>query len=294
MSDLEAPEAAPAITDVLNLEEVDQGVFEAPPAPDDRPRVFGGQILAQALAAASFTVDGSPCHSLHAYFLRPGKPGRPIHYEVNQLRDGKRFAVRQVIAVQRDEPICQLSASFQHDEGDTLAHQVEAPDVPDPDALPDEHTQKAALADKLPEAMRARVMAPGPIEMRPVDVARPWFQREPQAPDVRTWLRARQSLPDHANLHRCVLTYATDLLALHSCIMPVPAAPFDPDLQFASLDHSLWFHRPLRADDWLLYSGTSDSVSEGRGSARAQIFNREGHLVASMAQEGVLTRLPSP
>lgn len=284
-------EAPPPLTDILDLEELEAGVFEAPPAPDDRPRVFGGQILSQALAAASFTVDGSPCHSLHAYFLRPGKPGRPIVYEVDSLRDGKRFSVRHVVAVQRDEPICQLTASFQHDDGDSLGYQGQAPAVPKPEALPDGQVQKAAIADKLPPEMRQRFMALMPIEMRPVDTERLWFAPEPQSPDVRVWLRTRQRLTDHANLHRAALTYATDLLALHSCVMPVPIAPFEPNLQFASLDHGLWFHRAFRADDWLLYSGTADSVSEGRGSARAHIYDLQGQLVATMVQEGVLTRL---
>lgn len=277
----------PPLTDILDLDEVDTGVFEAPPIDDGRARVFGGQLIAQALAAASFTVDGWPCHSLHSYFLLPGKPGRPTYFEVTDLRDGKRFATRQVVGVQRDEPIFQLTASFQADAGSIEPYQVSAPDVPAPESLPDEEAQRIAMKKVVPPAFHDMLEIVWPIEI--LHVGDPnWMVPEPSPPERRAWFRTRDPLPEYENLHRAALAYASDFLALSSCLQPIPRTPFDPDLRIASLDHSVWFHRRVRADEWLLWSGTSAHVGDGRGLGHAHIFTQAGELVATVAQEGLL------
>ncbi|MDD9965400.1 MAG: thioesterase family protein [Myxococcales bacterium] len=278
----------PPLTDILDLETVEEGVFLGPPVDDGRPRVFGGQVLAQALAAASFTVeDGWPCHSLHSYFLRPGKPGRPVYYEVTDLRNAKRFCSRQVLAIQRDEPILQFTASFQSDDGQSESVQLTAPDAPHPNELPDEETTRDRMRARMPEHARDRFNTTWPIEIRPTDDSQ-WFEGKAQPAERRVWFRCRDQLPDYPNLHRCALTYSSDMFALQSCVMATSMSPFDPDLQMASLDHSVWFHRELRADAWLLFAGKCVSVANGRGLASGHVFSEGGELVATIAQEGLM------
>lgn len=279
----------PPITNILDLEQLEEGVFEGPPVADGRSRVFGGQVIAQALAAASFTVEGWPCHSLHSYFLRPGKPGRPIYYEVTELRDARRLCSRQVLAIQRDEPIVQLTASFQADDGEIASFQPGAPEVPRPDALPDEEAQRAWLRTQLPEDRRAYADLVWPFELRAVEQVS-WFASMRQPMTRHVWFRCRDSLPEYANLHRAALSYASDLFPLQSCVMATPVSAFDPDLQLASLDHSLWFHRDFRADEWMLYVGDCASVANGRGLGQGRIFDADGTLIASVAQEGLVHR----
>lgn len=274
---------------LLDLQELEPGVYLGPPSESSRSRVFGGQLLAQALAAAAFSVDGWACHSLHAQFLRPGIPGRPIQYEVLALRDAKRLATRQVNAVQRDELIFQLTASFQSDDGPGPEHREPAPDVPPPEALPDPAVERNARLAALPEEQRAQLQSEFPVELRFVE-PRDFFEPNPPPVPARhhVWLRTAGSLPDYPNLHRCALAFISDLLVLHGCLRPVGRSIFDPRLQVASLDHAIWFHRPLRADEWLLCSLDAPNVAEGRGVGRGLFHDRTGQLVASMVQEGMI------
>lgn len=274
------------LMDLLDLQDAGEGLFVGPPAQQGVSRVFGGQIIAQALASACFTVDGWACHSLHGYFLRPGKPGRPTEYEVSAMRDGESFATRNVVAVQRDEVNFQLVASFMREEGDST-YQVAMPDVPAPDTFPPEEERLARMLEKVPPERHDLIKRRRPIEAIRVDD--PSFgSAERSTGPTRTWMRARGELVDDPNLHRCVLAYASDLGALEPCMRATGASFGDPSMQVASLDHAVWFHRDLRMDDWNLFVFESDSVAHGRGYSRGRVFSRDGRLVASIAQEGVI------
>lgn len=279
---------AAELLELLDLQTVGPGQFAGPPERDSRMRVFGGHVVAQALAAACFTVDGRACHSLHAYFLRPGKPGRPIEYEVQAMRDGQAFATRKVVAVQRDEPTLELIASF--DRGDLGAeHSIAMPDVPAPETFPDEDTRIAQATESAPAEMREMLARKRPIEAIRVD-ARKLFDRTPTTAPTRTWMRTRGRLLEDTNLHRCALAYASDMGALEPSMRAIGATFGDSGMQVASLDHAVWFHRPFRFDDWLLFVFESMSVSAGRGMNRGSVFSRDGKLVASIAQEGVMRK----
>jgi acyl-CoA thioesterase-2 len=276
------------LLELLDLQTVGPGQFAGPPERDSRTRVFGGHVLGQALAAACFTVDGRVCHSLHAYFLRPGKPGRPIEYEVQAMRDGQAFAMRKVVAVQRDEPTLELIASF--DRGDLgPEHGIAMPDVPGPETFPDEDTRIAQAIEGAPAEMREMLARKRPIEAIRVD-ARSFFDRTPTTAPTRTWMRTRGRLLDDPNLHRCALAYASDMGALEPSMRAIGAGFGDSGMQVASLDHALWFHRPFRFDDWLLFVFESVSVAAGRGMNRGSVWSRDGQLVASIAQEGVMRK----
>jgi acyl-CoA thioesterase-2 len=276
------------LIELLDLQSVAPGQFTGPPERDSRTRVFGGHVLAQALAAACFTVDGRGCHSLHAYFLRPGKPGRPIEYEVQAMRDGQAFAMRKVVAVQRDEPTLELIASF--DRGDLGAeHSIAMPDVPAPETFPDEDTRIAQALESAPPEFREMLARKRPIEAIRVD-ARSFGDRTPTTAPTRTWMRTRGRLFDDPNLHRCALAYASDMGALEPSMRAIGASFGDSGMQVASLDHALWFHRPFRFDEWLLFVFESVSVAAGRGMNRGWVFSRDGKLVASIAQEGVMRK----
>jgi acyl-CoA thioesterase-2 len=276
------------LIELLDLQSVGPGQFAGPPERDSRTRVFGGHVLAQALAAACFTVDGRACHSLHAYFLRPGKPGRPIDYEVQAMRDGQAFATRKVMAVQRDEPTLELIASF--DRGDLGAeHGIAMPDVPAPETFPDEDTRIAQALETAPPEFRDMLARKRPIEAIRVD-ARSFGDRTPTTEPTRTWMRTRGRLFDDPNLHRCALAYASDMGALEPSMRAIGANFGDSGMQVASLDHALWFHRPFRFDEWLLFVFESVSVAAGRGMNRGCVFSRDGQLVASIAQEGVMRK----
>jgi acyl-CoA thioesterase-2 len=272
---------------LLDLRNVDKGVFSGPPSSDTRSRVFGGQVLAQALAAACFTApEGWPCHSLHAYFLRPGKPGRPIDYEVAAMRDGQSFATRKVVAVQRDEVNLELIASFQQDEP-APEHQPDMPDVPPPESFPSEEARTEELLQTAPPELREQIAVRRPIEMIRVDAFDLRDRTRTVAP-IRTWMRVRSKLVDDPNLHRCALAYASDMGALQPALRAIGARVGDSSLQVASLDHALWFHRPFRFDEWLLFVFEPVSVAAGRGLSRGSIWSRDGRLVASLAQEAVM------
>jgi acyl-CoA thioesterase-2 len=281
-------DVAAELLELLDLQSVGPGQFAGPPEQDSRTRVFGGHVLAQALAAASFTVDGRACHSLHGYFLRPGKPGRPIEYEVQAMRDGHSFATRKVVAVQRDEPTLELIASF--DRGDLgPEHCIAMPVVPAPDTFPDEDTRIAQMLETSPPEFHEMLARKRPIEAIRVD-ARSFGDRTPTTTPTRTWMRTRGRLLDDPNLHRCALAYASDMGALEPSMRAIGASFGDGAMQVASLDHAVWFHRSFRFDEWLLFVFESVSVAAGRGMNRGSVFTQDGKLVASIAQEGVMRK----
>ncbi len=282
---MDAP--ASELLELLDLQSVAQGVFVGPPAQDMRARVFGGHVLAQALAAACFSVEGLPCHSLHAYFLRPGKPGRPIEYEVLAMRDGQSFTTRKVVALQRDEVILELVGSFAHDDPGR-EHQAAMPETPLPESFPGEEERLARALEQAPPELHELVRQKRPIEMIHVDERA--MGEAPSTAPIRRWMRVRGRLLDDPNLHRCALAYASDMGALEPSMRALGAAFGDSSMQVASLDHALWFHRPFRFDEWLLFVFESVSVAGGRGFNQGAVYSRDGRRVASIAQEGVMRK----
>jgi acyl-CoA thioesterase II len=271
---------------ILDLEPIELNTFRGfSPVEGQRIRVFGGQVAGQALVAAGRTVatlDGPPrlVHSLHAYFLRPGDPHIPILYEVDRIRDGRSFATRRVTAVQRGEAIFSLSASFHIDE-EGVNHQAPMPEAPDPETLPDWQERMAAQGgDDRPRAIDLRPIGE-PIRVRPGEAVR--------APRYQVWFRANGKLPDDPLLHACVVAYASDMTLLDTTMLPHGLIWEEEGKgSQASLDHAMWFHRPFRADDWLLYDQESPSASGARGLATGTIFTRDGTLVVSVVQEGLI------
>jgi acyl-CoA thioesterase-2 len=249
-------------------------------------RVFGGQVIGQALVAAHRTVDDRAAHSLHAYFLRAGDPTVPIIYEVDRIRDGKSFSTRRVIAIQHGQAIFSMAASF-HREEPGLHHQLKMPDVPPPEALPSEAELKEKLIERLPEPVKAYWQRERPIEIRPVDLSR-YLSPKNRAPTQHVWIKATGKLSDELALHQCVLAYASDFTLLDTALIAHGRFVFDPRLMLASLDHAIWFHRSFRADEWLLYAQDSPSSGAGRAFCRGSLFTRHGELVASTAQEGLV------
>jgi acyl-CoA thioesterase-2 len=293
--------ALPNLLEVLDLDRVDQGVYVGRPSEDGRNRVFGGHTISQALAAACFSVDGMPCHSMHAYFVRPGLPGRPTQYEVSAIRDGNSFATRQVVAVQRDEVVLTLSASFHRATEDEAAfsYSIAPPVAGSPDTFPDEAARTERLLQSVPPDLRDLVRRRMPVETIRVDDFAPLPVPEQQQAETfqrtrpsRVWMRARtdMALPDDDNFHRCAFAYASDAGPLEPCMRAAGASFGDNGLQVASLDHSIWFHRPLRFDDWLLFVFESAVVAEGRALSRGSVFDQKRVLVASIAQEGVVRK----
>ena len=274
--------------DIFDLETLEHNLFRGRSPDDGWQRVFGGQVIGQALVAATRTVgdDDRAAHSLHGYFLLPGDPQTPILYEVDRIRDGKSFTTRQVAALQHGQAIFSMGVSFHRDEPG-FSHQIEAPDVPAPETLPSEAELVEELLPKLPAPIQRYWQRERPVEMRPVDV-RQYISKEPREARRSIWVRSNQSLPDDIGLHKCVLAYASDFFLLDTSLAPHGRNLFDPRMMMASLDHSVWFHRPFRADEWLLYVMDSPSASGARGFCRGSIFRRDGTLVASVAQEGLI------
>jgi acyl-CoA thioesterase-2 len=277
------------LVELLALERLDRDLFRGKSQDLGWHAIFGGQVLGQALSAAAQTVSGDrPVHSLHGYFVRAGVLERPIVYQVDRLRDGKSFTTRRVVAVQEGEAIFSLEASFQaHEEG--LEHQDAMPEVPAADALRSERDLAIAMADRLPEAFRVAATAERPIEIRPVELRDPLRPR-PSEPRRHMWYRAVDRLPDDPALHRYLLAYASDFSFLGTSMDPHGVSWLVPGMQVASLDHVMWFHRPFRFDEWLLYAVDSPSASGGRGLVRGQFFDTKGRLVASCAQEGLIRK----
>lgn len=272
---------------ILDLEPLEHNLFRGRSPQDGWQRVFGGQVIGQALVAASRTVaPDRHTHSLHAYFLRPGDPGVPIIYEVDRIRDGKSFVTRRVVAIQHGHAIFSMSASFQVEE-DGLDHQMPAPKVPPPEELVSEDELKRQFMESARETMKGYWRRERPIELRPVSL-RHYVTREKLDPVHHVWFRTTGPLPDDPVVQKCVLAYASDLMLLDTSLYPHARSLFDRDMQVASLDHALWFHRPFRADEWLLYAQDSPTASGARGFNRGAIYTRAGLHVASVAQEGLI------
>jgi acyl-CoA thioesterase-2 len=251
--------------------------------------VFGGQVVGQALSAAAQTVpDARPVHSMHGYFLRTGDAKKPIVYDVDRIRDGKSFTTRRVVAIQGGAAIFTMAASFQREEAG-FEHQASAPDSPAPDGLLSEIEIARKYVDRIPEALRDQATCERPIEIRPVDpvnVLRP----KAMPPERRVWYRAIDRLPNTPSVHHYLLAYASDFNLLGAAMQPHAVSWLMPEMQVASLDHAIWFHRPFRMDEWLLYVIDSPSASGARGLARGQFYTQDGKLVASTAQEGLIRR----
>jgi acyl-CoA thioesterase-2 len=274
---------------LLDLETIEVNTFRGQSPDEDRQRVFGGQVAGQALVAAARTIDEPDrlVHSLHAYFLRSGDPGVPILYEVDRLRDGKSFSTRRVVAIQHGKPIFNLQASFQKIEPG-LEHQINMDmDVPAPESLPDFKTRMAPYKDKLGDWYDR----PRPIDQRYVD-GDPVARRGNKLLGQRVWIRADGTLPNDPVLHACIVTYASDMSLLDTALLPHGLNWMDGSVMMASLDHAMWFHRPFRADEWLMYQQSSLSTSNSRGLAEGHIFTQDGKLAVTVVQEG-LTRLIS-
>lgn len=275
------------LLDLLDLEPIEVNIYRGHNRDIGTGRVFGGQVLAQALVAAHRTVEkGRVAHSLHGYFILPGDLEAPIVYFVDRLRDGRSFTTRRVTAIQHGEAIFNLAASFQVVE-EGFEHQIAMPAVPPPEALRPELELIREMADRIPAPLRAVYTQDRPIDFRPVDPVDP-FHPEARPPVRYLWLRAVGVMPDDPVYHQAVLAYASDYGLLATALLPHGLSFRQPDLQAATLDHAIWFHRPFRVDDWLLYSMDSPAASGARGFARGSIYTRDGTLVASVAQEGLM------
>ncbi|MFJ7997391.1 acyl-CoA thioesterase II [Streptomyces sp. NPDC096310] len=291
-----APDALSALLDLLDLERIERDIFRGRGSSASAvvPRVFGGQVAAQALVAAGRTVPADrTAHSLHAYFLRPGDPGAPIVYTVDRIRDGRSFTTRRVVAVQHGRPVFHLSASFQtYEEG--LEHQTRMPRAPDPETLPTGAELLPRYADRFvhPEVVDRLLEARAAVDLRYVD-APPYAEvGEPREPRSQVWFRTTGKLSDDPLLHVCLATYVSDMTLLDSVLLAHGRGGWTVgDVVGASLDHAMWFHRPFRADEWLLYDQQSPSSSGGRGLGQARIFTQDGRLAISVIQEGVI-RVP--
>jgi acyl-CoA thioesterase-2 len=275
------------LIDLLDVEEIDTDLYRGARQPGGVGRVFGGQVIGQALQAAQRSVEGEKAaHSLHAYFMRPGDENHPIIYRVVRDFEGRSFANRRVIAMQKGQPILNMTASFQTP-SEGLHHQDTMPDVPDPDTLRSESELREEIQDAVPEKLRRFFLRARPIEIRPVN-PRNWFRPEKQPALQHSWFRVAAPLPDDPALHRAMLAYATDMTLLGTCMMPHGVTWMSGKVQTASLDHAVWLHEPFRFDEWLLYTTDSPWAGHSRGFNRGRIYARDGRLVASAAQEGLI------
>ncbi|KJF68085.1 acyl-CoA thioesterase II [Rhizobium nepotum] len=273
----------------LDLEKLEENLFRGESPQIGWQRVFGGQVIAQALIAAQRTVDDDRfVHSLHSYFMRPGDPLVPILYQVERIRDGASFCTRRVVAVQHGKAIFSMSASFQIAE-DGFDHQIRIPDVTPPEKLMSEEQMQAAFLAKAPASIRKYWSNKRPIEIRPVSLTH-YISKEKLDPQQDIWVRAVGDVPDDPHFQSAILAYLSDMTLLDTSLYAHGTTIFDPSIQVASLDHAMWFHRPCRLDDWLLYSQDSPSASGARGLTRGNIFTRQGELVASVAQEGLIRK----
>jgi acyl-CoA thioesterase-2 len=278
--------ALDGLIELLDLEELEVNIFRGRSPQEPRQRVFGGQVAGQALVAAGRTVERGIVHSLHAYFLRPGDVAAPILYQVDRIRDGRTFTTRRVVAIQHGKAIFHLSASFQPEEAGP-DHQMPMPEAPDPDTLPTYEERIAPLLPEMPEPLRQWMTRDRPIDVRTVEFVDP-FHPVPRPPSQLVWIRANGKLPDPLLLHQCIVAYASDLSLLDTATLPHAIAWNDPRYVMASLDHAMWFHRPFRADEWMLYAQESPSAHGARGFTMGHLFTRNGTVVVSVAQEGLI------
>jgi len=278
------------LLELLDIERLEHDLFRGQ-SPDERAnqRVFGGQVIAQALVAAQRTVSQDRmCHSLHAYFIRPGDPKVPIIYQVDHARDGGSFTTRRVVAIQHGKQIFNLAASFQVPE-DSWEHQHDMPEVPGPESLKGLRERRVEIAERVPEQMRHEFTRERDIEMRdvtPLDL----FKPEPASDVNQLWFRVAREVGDDPALNQCLLAYASDMSLLSSGYRPHGVSWLSPELMSASLDHAIWFHAPVKFSDWHLYAMDSPFAGIGRSFNRGSIYNQDGKLVASVAQEGLMRR----
>ena len=277
---------------LLDLEPIEHNIYRGQNRDIGTTRVFGGQVLAQSLVAARRTIDDErDAHSMHGYFILPGDLAAPIVYFVDRLRDGKSFATRRVTAIQHGRAIFNMSASFQVREPGP-EHQEPMPSVPPPEAVEPELDMLRGIADRIPESLRELLTQDRPLDFRPIDPVDP-FDPRPRPPFRYMWVKAVGELPDDTLVNQAVLAYASDYGLLATALLPHALSIRTPNVQVATLDHAIWFHRPFRADEWLLIAMDSPAAFGARGFARASVFTRDGRLVASLAQEG-LTRVRQP
>ena len=275
-------DALDSLVEILDLEPIEVNIFRGVSPDEDRQRVFGGQVAAQALMAAGRTVEVGRPHSLHAYFLRPGDPTVPILYEVDRIRDGRSFTTRRVVAIQHGRAIFNMSASFHVDEAG-LSHQFPMPEVPQPEELESLLTR----LEPYREVMGDWFSRPHPIEQRHIGEL-PFMHKEGNEPVQRLWIKADGTLRDDPVLHAAIAAYASDMSLFDTMLAPHNVRWDNPDFMGASLDHCMWFHRPFKADEWLLYDMDSPTAYGARGLARGFMFTGDGELVVSMAQEGLM------
>jgi acyl-CoA thioesterase-2 len=279
-----------SLIETLALERIEVNLFRGLAPKDQGPRIFGGLVIGQALLAAYGTVEASICHSLHCYFLRPGDPSIPILYEVDRARDGRTFTARRVTAIQHGEQIFNLAGSFQHPE-EGLEHQDPMPDVPGPEDLQEEGELRRTLMAKLPPLMRRMAERPRPIEIRPIDPMG-FIEAGPLPPEQNIWMKASTPIGDDVAFNQAVLAYASDMSFLSTSMRPHGMGWQTPGLQTASIDHAIWFHRPSNFNEWHLYAQKSPSAYGSRGFNLGEIYSRDGRLVASTAQEGLMRYRP--
>ena len=295
--ELTARELVDQLTELLTLRAEGENCLVANPTPagaaTGNGRIFGGQVIAQALAAAEATVaPDRPAHSLHAYFLRMGSDDHPIRYDITRDFDGGSFANRRVTAMQEGRLLLSLSASF-HRREDGFRHQNAMPDVPGPEVLTSDVDLRRMSLDRFPVAARAGLARMRPIELRAVEQV-PWFDPQPVPPVMHTWLRAVAPVGDDPRLHRAMLAFASDLVLMRTAILPHALSWFSGQMIDASLDHAMWFHDDFRIDEWLLFQTESPRAGRGRGLITGRFFRRDGTLVASVSQEGMFRLLNPP
>lgn len=275
------------LLDLLDLEKIEEGIYRGQSEDLGLRQVFGGQVVGQALYAAKQTVPlERNIHSFHSYFLRPGDSSQPIIYDVENLRDGNSFSARRVKAVQHGKPIFYMTASFQTAE-EGFEHQNVMPEVPAPESLKSESEIANSMAHLIPESVREKFTCEKPLEMRPVTFHNP-LMGTVEEPIRNVWFKANGEMPDDPRIHQYLLGYASDFNFLPTALQPHGKGFLEPSMQVATIDHSMWFHRPFRLDDWLLYAVESTSASGARGFVRGQFYNRAGELIASTVQEGVI------
>ncbi|QBJ34194.1 acyl-CoA thioesterase II [Hafnia alvei] len=275
------------LLDLLDLEKIEEGIYRGQSEDLGLRQVFGGQVVGQALYAAKQTVPlERNIHSFHSYFLRPGDSSQPIIYDVENLRDGNSFSARRVKAVQHGKPIFYMTASFQTAE-QGFEHQNVMPDVPAPESLKSESEIASSMAHLIPESVREKFTCEKPLEMRPVSFHNPLMGKV-EEPIRNVWFKANGEMPDDPRIHQYLLGYASDFNFLPTALQPHGKGFLEPGMQVATIDHSMWFHRPFRLDEWLLYAVESTSASGARGFVRGQFYNRSGELIASTVQEGVI------